>query len=207
MKRRLGLLHVLLGTALALPAADDATRMQEALESFSKGELEKSRDAFAALAASRPDDPLVQLNLGSVQYRMKALPEAAEALERAVALDARNGAAWLTLGLVRLEQERDDDALAALSRAVQLDPRDARAHAYLGVAVGRRGWLLGAEDQLRKAVDLQPDYAEAHFNLALFYLQRTPPAIELARRHYERARALGAAPDPLVEKQLTPPRP
>ena len=48
-------------------------------------------------------------------------------------------------------------------------------------------------------------YAEAHFNLAVFYLQRTPPAVELARRHYQQALNLGAAPDPQVEKSLTEP--
>lgn len=200
-------LPLLLAGALSLSAADDTALMQQALEAFSKGELMKSRDAFSKLAASKPDDALLQLNLGTVHFRMDALPEAAVALERAVQLDRENKAAWLTLGIVRLEQQRDDDALAALSRAVQLDPRSARAHAYLGVAIGRRGWLLGAEDQLRRAVDLEPNYADAHFNLALFYLQRTPPAIELARRHYERALALGAAPDPLVAQQLEAPKP
>jgi Tfp pilus assembly protein PilF len=55
---------------------------------------------------------------------------------------------------------------------------------------------------MRKAIELDPEYAEAHFNLAVFYLQRSPPAVELARRHYERALELGAAPDPDVERSL-----
>ena len=59
---------------------------------------------------------------------------------------------------------------------------------------------------MRKAISLEPEYAEAHFNLAVFYLQRNPPAVELARRHYQRALDLGAAPDPDVAKQLGEPK-
>jgi Tfp pilus assembly protein PilF len=80
-------------------------------------------------------------------------------------------------------------------------------HQYLGVTIGQKGWYSGAEDEMRKAIEIDPSYAEAHFNLAVFYLQRNPPAIELARRHYERALELGAPPDPDVEKSLTPPKP
>jgi Flp pilus assembly protein TadD len=75
------------------------------------------------------------------------------------------------------------------------------------VTVGKKGWYSAAEDEMRKAIELQPDYAEAHFNLAVFYLQRNPPAVELARRHYQKARDLGAAPDPDVEKRLNAPNP
>ena len=35
----------------------------------------------------------------------------------------------------------------------------------------------------RKAIELDETYAEAHYNLAVLYLERQPPAIELARRH------------------------
>ena len=45
-------------------------------------------------------------------------------------------------------------------------------------------------------------YADAHFNLALMYLDRKPPALELARRHYEKAVSLGAEKDEVVEEKL-----
>jgi Flp pilus assembly protein TadD len=89
-----------------------------------------------------------------------------------------------------------------MAQAVVHSPRDPVARQYLGVAAGRNGWFDAAESELRRAIELQPDYADAHFNLAVFCLERTPPAIELARRHYRKALELGAAPDPLIEKAL-----
>jgi Flp pilus assembly protein TadD len=112
---------------------------------------------------------------------------------------------WLILGVVQYDENKYDNALASLAQAVVLDPKSAMAHQYLGVTVGQKGWFSGAEDELRKAIEINPDYAEAHFNLAVFYLQRNPPAVELARRHYQKALELGSRPDPDVERSLTPP--
>ena len=112
----------------------------------------------------------------------------------------------MILGVIYYDQNKLDRALAALAQAVLFEPKDARAHHFLGVTIGKKGWYLGAEDEMRKAIELNPDYAEAHFNLAVFYLQRSPPAVELARRHYQKALDLGAAPDPQVEKGIGPPK-
>ena len=83
-----------------------------------------------------------------------------------------------------------------------LEPKNAKAHNYLGVTLGRKGWRDGAEAELQRALELDENLADAHFNLAVVYLQENPPLVELARRHYYRARDLGAAPDSLVEKQI-----
>jgi Tfp pilus assembly protein PilF len=106
------------------------------------------------------------------------------------------------LGIVYFDRDELDAAHAALAQAVLYLPKDARGHHYLGVTFGRKGWHSAAEDELRKAVALDPDHREAHYNLAVIYLQRTPPAIELARRHYEKAVDLGGARDPELEKRL-----
>ena len=51
-------------------------------------------------------------------------------------------------------------------------------------------------------MELDPSYSDAHYNLAVFYLEEKPPAVELARRHYFRAIELGAEKDPAIEKVL-----
>jgi len=174
----------------------------DGVKAFEKGDLPVARKNFQKLLQLLPDNPVGLMNLGAVEVRLKLWNDAETHLKRVVRLQPDAAPAWLALGVLYCTQDKLDAALAALSQAVLLDPKNARAHNYLGVTVGKKGWYSGAEDELQKAVQLRPEYADAHFNLALFYLQRDPPAVELARRHYTRALELGAAPDPLIEKSL-----
>ena len=89
-----------------------------------------------------------------------------------------------------------------MSRAVHEDPTDARAHNYLAIVGNRLGWTSMAQAEFEKAIQLRPDYGIAHFNLALTYLEQRPPAVELARRHYEQAVKLGVEKDEIVERKL-----
>ena len=89
-----------------------------------------------------------------------------------------------------------------LERALNLDSESPLTLCDLGVSYLQMQNFPKAKALFERALQLDPDYVEANFNLALSYLQRTPPAVELARRHYYRAIDLGAAPDPLVEKSL-----
>jgi len=149
-----------------------------------------------------PDNVLALTNLGVVEFSSGNTAKAEELLKKAVSIRLQNPAAWLTLGIIYMDQEHFDEALAALAQAVLQDPRNPRARNYLGVVIGRKGWIDGAESELRRAVELDPSYSDAHYNLAVFYLEEKPPAIELARRHYYRALELGAEKDTAIEKVL-----
>lgn len=187
--------------------SDEAQALSKrATAALNRGELAAARRDFAKVLELVPDNVATTINLGLVEYRLKNLPAARQLLKRAVRLNPDAGLGWLILGVIEYDREKLDAALAALAQAVWLEPGNAAAHHYLGVTIGRKGWFLGAEDELRKAIEIDPNYAEAHFNLAVFYLQRRPPAVELARRHYQKSLDLGAAPDPEVEKGLAEPR-
>jgi Tfp pilus assembly protein PilF len=180
---------------------------KRAIAAMAKGNLDAARQDFRKVLESVPDNVPTMINLGLVEYRSKNLEEAERRLQSAVRLAPDAALGWLILGIVQYDRNRFDHALASLAQAAILDPKNAMVHQYLGVTIGQKGWYSGAEDEMRKAIEIDPSYAEAHFNLAVFYLQRSPPAVELARRHYQRALELGAAPDPDVEKSLTPPKP
>lgn len=177
---------------------------KRAIVAMAKGDLAAAKKDFLRVLAMVPDNIPTLINIGLVEYRQKNLPEAEKRLQSVVRLAPESGLGWLALGVVQYDQEKYDRALASLAQAAVLEPKNAAVHHYLGVTIGQKGWYSGAEEEMRKALEIDPDYAEAHFNLAVFYLQRSPPAIELARRHYQRARELGAAPDSDVEKSLTP---
>lgn len=188
---------------LATPTGSEKQKLgTAALEAFEKGDMQGARKQFLKLLDLEPDNFFALVNIGTVECRLKLWPDAEKHLRRSVRLQPESGPAWLALGALYCDRDKLDEALAALSQAVLYDPRNPKAHNYLGVTIGKKGWLSGAEAELERAIELDPNYAEAHFNLALFYLQRTPPAIEMARRHYTRALELGESPDRLVEKAL-----
>jgi len=179
----------------ALPAIAAEEPKADSTEAMIRARLER-------ILAAEPENAIALIDLGTLEYRAKHPDEAEKLMTKATRLKPEAAAAWLTLGVVACESGKLDLALAALSQAVLLEPRNAKAHSFLGVTVGRKGWLDGAEAELQKALELDETFADAHFNLAVVYLQGNPPMIELARRHYQRARDLGAAPDSLVEKQI-----
>lgn len=188
-------------------ASEEAQKIaNRALAAFAKNDFVAARKDFLEVLKLAPGNLPTTLNLGLLEYKAKNYLEAEKLLRKVVYTEPESGLGWLVLGVIYYDQDKLEAALAALAQAVYYEPKDARAHHYLGVTIGRKGWYRGAEDEMRKAIALAPDYAEAHFNLAVFYLQRTPPAVELARRHYQEALNLGAAPDPLVEKSLTEPK-
>jgi len=186
------------------PFVPDAMRdaMAEGNAAFAKKDLPTARRAYERVLNVVPNDVLGLVNLGVVEFSAGNTTRAEELLKKAVQTRIETSAAWLTLGLIYMDQERQDEALAALTQATLYDPTNARARNFLGVVIGRRGWVDGAQTELRRAVELDANYSDAHFNLAVFYLESRPPAIELARRHYFRAIELGAEKDASIEKRL-----
>jgi Flp pilus assembly protein TadD len=183
--------------------AAEANRLtQLGTGAFQKGDLETARKDYEKALALVPGQTNATVNLGLVAHRQKRFDEAEELLKGLVHREPELPLGWLVLGTIYYDQEKLEGALAAFAQAAFLQPKDARTHHYLGITLGKKGWYSGAEDEMRKAIELEPSYAEAHFNLAVFYLQRTPPAIELARRHYQTALDLGAPRDPSIEKTL-----
>jgi tetratricopeptide (TPR) repeat protein len=176
---------------------------------FAHSNYKTAREAYERLLKLAPDNLLGLVNLGLVEYTTGDVKDAEPLLRKAVQLRIETAPAWLTLGLIYIDQNRLDEALAALAEAALYDPKNPRIHNYLGVVFGRKGWIDAAEAELREALTIDPDYSDANYNLAVFYLEKTPPSIELARRHYYRAIQLGAPPDQDIEKTLkaNPPPP
>lgn len=173
-----------------------------AAAAVSRRDWPAARAAYQEMVDSDPANAPALANLGAVEYQLKNYDAAIGHLERALAAKPGLAQTWLTLGMVHYEREEPLRALSAISRAVAEKPDDPRARNHLAAAAKALGWLGAAESELQRALDLDPNYAEAHFNLALIYLERRPPGIELARRHYLRAVELGSPRDELVEKQL-----
>ena len=174
----------------------------DGIAAFEKGNFQGAKAAYERVLKIEPNNLAALVNLGTAEYRLGNLEEAERLLRRSLQIKPDNPTAWLNLGMIYLGRNEPMRSLAAMAQAVVHAPNDPVARNYLGVAAGRNRWFDAAESELRRAIELRPDYADAHFNLAVFCLERIPPATELAKRHYREALRLGAEPDPLIEKAL-----
>jgi tetratricopeptide (TPR) repeat protein len=175
---------------------------EDGIAAMGKNNFGAAETAFLKLLKFSPDNINGLINLGLVEFRLGRAEEAQKYLQRAIKIKPDAGLAWTMLGVIFMNQHDHEAATAALAQAVYLNPKSAQAHNYFAVTLAERGWYSGAEDELQKVIELEPNFADAHFNLALLYLQQSPPAVELARRHYQKALELGARPDPEVAAKL-----
>ncbi|MFI4897426.1 MAG: tetratricopeptide repeat protein, partial [Phycisphaerales bacterium JB059] len=93
--------------------------------------------------------------------------EAAERLERAIAIDPDLPDAHMTLGACLQHTDRLDDALCAMRRAVELRPDHTESRVNLGLLHLDRGEAGEAVDTLREATRLDPSSVLAWDTLAL----------------------------------------
>ncbi len=124
-------------------------------------------------------------DLASVQPLLTAqrYDEAASRLERIVAADPENGAAWLALGGARGILARDDEALAAFARVKSPPELKARALTLAAEVHIKAHRAAEAEAALREAVAADPRHVDAWRRLVYLF--------ELERRIDEAREALG----------------
>jgi tetratricopeptide (TPR) repeat protein len=150
---------------------------------------------------------LIRANLAAALIGQNRLAEGEETLKRALAGDPNNTASLTLLGVVKVRQHKYDEALDLLSQSAQLDPQNADTFQYLGVTLVAKGLRKPAESAFRRAIQLAPENAEAHHNLAIVYATQQPPALELARLHYQKGLAGGHPIDAKLEQLLSANKP
>jgi tetratricopeptide (TPR) repeat protein len=94
------------------------------------------------------------------------LTEAANAFERAAALDPTNGNTFYSLGNVYSELGRWADAVNAYYKAISLKKDDIEAYNNLGIALSRRGQNVQAAAAFERAIKIYPKWAEPYFHLS-----------------------------------------
>ena len=149
-----------------------------------------------------PSNHFALANLAVTQIQAGKLSAAQVALEKALALKKDDIFASVNLANLYCRQGRFDDAIAILERVIPLDSQIAVAHNYLAIALGKKGDIAKAEESFRQSLSIDPNYANAHFNLAVMYANSEPPSLQLAKKHYEKAKDLGAEPDSILERRL-----
>ena len=104
----------------------------------------------------------IYAHLGAAYIGLKAYPEAIEALQNAIALDADLVDAHYHLGYAYVEQGHYDQAIPHLERAIAIAPNLKRAHYNLARAYRESGNLEAATHAVTETLRLDPNYQRAH---------------------------------------------
>jgi len=179
-----------------------AELVASAQQHFSRHEFDQAEADYRKILERDQNNGLALANLATIELQEDKLAAAEKHITVALAQSPDDAYNLSTLGYLKFRQEKYDDALDVLSRAVKLDPNNPEIQNYLGVTLSHKGLRVQAETALRKAVEINPLYAPAHNNLAVIYLNQTPPMPLLARWHYEKAIAAGQPRNPGLEKLL-----
>jgi Tfp pilus assembly protein PilF len=182
--------------------AGSAELVASAQRHFANREFDAAEADYQKILDRNQNNGLVLANLATIELQQGKLDDAEKHIKAAVAQSPDDAYNLSTLGYLKFRQEKYDDALDALSRAVKIDPQNPEIQNYLGVTLGHKGLRIQAETALRKAIQIDAAYAPAHNNLAVIYLNQTPPLPQLARWHYQKALDAGQPRNPELEKML-----
>jgi tetratricopeptide (TPR) repeat protein len=196
-----------LGQALTISPDDVPARVKLAEALLESGNLDRSRQLFAALRSVPASEPAAELGLGRIAAAEGHQEEAVAHLQRAVSLFPEWGAAHYALALSYRALGRREEAQRALERHAQYGPRwpamadpvfasvtslrdDAQTNLQRGIKLAEAGDLPGAIAAHEAALALDPSIAQAHRNLIGLY-GRTRDW-QNAEAHYRRVVALGS---------------
>jgi len=152
-----------------------------------------------------PDNLFVIAHVAIAKIQVGKISDARVGLEKVLLKKPKDLLVLTNLAIVYSRLKDFDKVIATLNLILEIDPQNAVAHHDMGVVLGKTGKLKESEDYFLRSIALDPNYTKAHLTLASLYMDQKPPALDLARSNYEKAKTLGAEPDLLLERRLTSP--
>lgn len=172
-------------------SAESRTLLTDAQRAFNEKNYQVAADKYEKVLKAAPDNVYVLSNLAAIELELTQYSKAESNLKKALEVKKDDAYSLSLMGILKFRQDKYDDALDYLSRSAAIDPNSADTQNFLGITLSQKGQRVPAEAALRKAIQLAPGNANAHHNLAVIYAQQTPPMLELARWHYQKARSYG----------------
>jgi len=130
--------------------------LDQGTERLATGDTEAAFELLLRAAPDFPNSEAAWYNLGQAAYRLERWAVAADALEKASALNANRVESWQNRGIALFELERFEEAIAPLERALALDSSRHQVYYYLAGcygAVGRKDDAAIATERYRQGRD------------------------------------------------------
>ena len=134
---------------------------------ISKGEYARATEVLRQAVAAPPLDEALFTDLGNAYLRQQMLPQAQQALHRALEINPEQPEAKNLLGLVAVQKNDPSEAEVQFRGAIRSQPDFAEAHNNLGNVLAGAHNFPEAEYHFQRAIAIDPNYAEAHHSYAL----------------------------------------
>ena len=128
--------------------------------------------SFEKVLEVRPNDAVMNVNLGMALMKQGQLDEALKACERAISIKPELFEAYDNMGLILKDQGKLHKAIMAHQQALSINSDYYRAYYNLGNAYKEQGQLDEAIEAYQRALSINPNYIEAHNNLGNAYKDR-----------------------------------
>jgi tetratricopeptide (TPR) repeat protein len=139
---------------------------------FQRGYLEQAAASFQQVIAAKPQEPEAYYNMGTLDLRRSAFPNARRYLEQAVELRPNYPEAWNNLGMAAAQEGRADEAVRNFQESLRLRPGYVTALLNLGNLYRRQGALEAAEKLLSGALEIEADNPETNYSLGMLYARQ-----------------------------------
>lgn len=184
---------IALKKAEALEPLDERHRFLLAMSYVLMGHEDWAHPELETLQKQNPKQALYPYWLARLEFSRRRYPQALQALQRALQIDAGNANAWDLQGLCNYALGRYEDAVQSYRKAVAANrrgkpsPWPALDFGSLLIKMGRFG---EAGTMLREAIRLDPNLAQAHQQFGLLLEKQH----DLAGAVAELSKAAGLAP-------------
>jgi tetratricopeptide (TPR) repeat protein len=132
-----------------------------------KGEYARATEVLRLAVADPPADEALFTDLGNAYLRQRMLPQAQQALKRALEINPDQPEAQNLLGLMAVQKNEPVEAEAQFRSALRSQPDLAEAHNNLGNVLAGEHSYPEAEYHFQRAIAINPKYAEAHHSYGL----------------------------------------
>jgi superkiller protein 3 len=142
--------------ALARSRVDERVRGNRArgVEAFNRQDYAAALAEFEFIAGEDPKDPQAYLYMGSALMALGRTDEARAALQKSLAIEARNERALMELGRLEALANRLDEAVAALRRAIEVNPDFPEPHYFLAAVLMAQNDAAGARTEMARFEEL-----------------------------------------------------
>jgi tetratricopeptide (TPR) repeat protein len=167
---------LLLSLGKAFGQTDYETRLAEAVNAQSAGNISGAIVSYQQALAVRRDVPEVWANLGLMQHQTGDYVGALSSFKAAYQLQPKLFVPLLFLGIESLQLNNRTDAVRYLSMAGRLHPDDPEIYMNLGRAYFGLKQFENASVAYRRATQLNPKNGEAWYRLGIAYLEMSEAA-------------------------------